>query len=555
MRDPSIVTKIVASACGIVSVLLLLGSFVLIRFEIGREKACTDKYLKKISQSIHAREQEERTSLEKNVRYNSGIFSQIVARYLYDFDMDELSRLLPPYMDYPEILAIEVLNEKGQSVASIWKNPEITQAYALPVSLNLDGSLSLELESVMDGEKVGSFRVFYTDIALRKKIKTVKKAAFAEAENLRKDSQSRLKKMVTGQIAGVFLILVTLMACLIIFWRILVLKPLLVVSNIARKLSDLDLTVTIKTLRRDEVGKMLSAINEMLLEFRKTIKEVKSKGEQLAVTSGQMTENISTIASASEEISVNVRNVSDTTEQMSQNVNTVAGAIGEMSSSINEVGRNARKGSDIAKKAVTMAGKAGDTMTSLGRSASQIGEVTEMIKKIADKTNLLALNAHIEAASAGEAGKGFAVVANEIKAFSRQSIQAADDIAGRISAMQEGTQTAVVAIGDVSEIINSISRSSEDISLALEEQMRTANEIASNAGEANIRAGNIAVTMEELAKGADEVSMRVGIAAKGTEGEGDAKEDNADVHHIEASAAQVTRLAGELLELVKKFRV
>ncbi len=158
-----------------------------------------------------------------------------------------------------------------------------------------------------------------------------------QACNRRMDT---LKKMVTGQIAGVFLILVTLMACLIIFWRILVLKPLFVVSNIARKLSDLDLTVTIKTLRRDEVGKMLSAINEMLLEFRKTIKEVKSKGEQLAVTSGQMTENISTIASASEEISVNVRNVSDTTEQMSQNVNTVAGAIGEMSSSINEVGRH-----------------------------------------------------------------------------------------------------------------------------------------------------------------------------------------------------------------------
>lgn len=330
-----------------------------------------------------------------------------------------------------------------------------------------------------------------------------------------------------------------------------VIRPIMNLSGIAHKLADFDLTVSVdKTGRYDEIGRLLTAINKMVLEFRKIVSDVKSTGKQLADSSGRMTENISTVASSAEEISINVRSVSDTAEQMSQNVDAVASAIEEMSVSVNEVGKNAYKGSGISKEAVTMAEKAGETMLSLGEAASQIGEVTEVIKKIADKTNLLALNAHIEAASAGDAGKGFAVVANEIKEFARQSTHAAEDIAGRISAMQENTRDAVAVISDVSGIINSISHSSEIISAALEEQMKAANEISSNVTQANIRAIDIALSIEELAKGANEVSMRVGIAAGGVED--DTKKDG---DAIDASAAEVLRLAKALLELMNKFKV
>ena len=333
-----------------------------------------------------------------------------------------------------------------------------------------------------------------------------------------------------------------------------IIRPITNLSEIAHRLADFDLTVSVGTTERhDEIGRLMTAINKMVLKLRKIVGDVKSTGKQLADSSGRMTENISTVASSAEEISINVRSVSDTAEQMSQNVDAVASAIEEMSVSVNEVGKNAYKGSGISKEAVAMAEKAGETMLSLGEAASQIGEVTEVIKKIADKTNLLALNAHIEAASAGDAGKGFAVVANEIKEFARQSTHAAEDIAGRISAMQENTRDAVAVISDVSDIINNISRSSEIISVALEEQMKAANEISSNVIQANIRAVDIALSTEELAKGSNEVSMRVGMAAGGLEDDAE-KDSGADVD-IDASAAEVLRLAKMLLELMDKFKV
>ncbi len=352
-------------------------------------------------------------------------------------------------------------------------------------------------------------------------------------------------------IATVVLMLILLIP-LTLWVSYMIVRRLDMVSDAAHRLIDFDLTVSIDMNRKDEIGRLVSAINKMVLEFREIIKDVKLCGKQLVCSSEQMTENISVIASGAEEISVNIRDVSNTTEQMSQNNSTVASAAEEMAVSINEVGKNAREGSDIAKKAVTMAGNAGNTMASLGRSASQIGEVTKMIKKIADKTSLLALNAHIEAASAGEAGKGFAVVANEIKEFARQSTQAAEDIAGRISVMQENTQAAVKAIGNVSDIINSISRSSETISFALEEQMKAANEITCNIAQASTRANDIAIAMEELSKGVCEVSRNVGMAARGG---GDEQTESGDVRQMNASAADVAKFARDLLCLVEKFKV
>jgi len=328
--------------------------------------------------------------------------------------------------------------------------------------------------------------------------------------------------------------------------------PITNLSDLAHKLADCDLTVTADARgREDEIGRLLAAINIMALEFRKIVSDVKSGGKQLASSSELMSRNIITIASNAEEIGVNGRNVSDSAEHMSMNIDAVAGAMEEMSASVEEVGKNAHKGADTAQQAVEMAENAGSTMKSLGEAASRIGEITELIKKIADKMNLLALNAHIEVASAGDAGKGFAVVANEIKEFARQSTLAAEDIDKRISVMQENTGTAVKVIGDVSEIINRLSHSSEIISVALEEQMTAVNEIASNITQANIRANDIASSMGDLAKGVNEVSKSVGMAAIG---EGD-EQKGGDARYMDASAAQIAKLAGQLLELVEKFKV
>lgn len=331
----------------------------------------------------------------------------------------------------------------------------------------------------------------------------------------------------------------------------LIAKPLSGIVAFLKQVADGDLSETLAIRRTDEIGGLVATINQMVLDLRRITGEVKSSGNALVTASEDMTKNIGAIAFAAEEISLRAGETSESANQMLQSNTTVAGAIEEMSASMNQVGKNAHNGSHISEAAVQMAGKARDTMSSLGKAARQVSEVTELIKKIADKTALLALNADIEAASAGDAGKGFAVVANEIKAFARQSTQAADDITARISDMQKSSEDAVAVIGEVSDIVNSFSRISEVITEVLEEQIKASDEIALNAARANTRADEIASSMAQLAQGINDVSMRVGIAAGRKE---DQAKDNGP-ERMDASAAEVERLARALLDLMERFKV
>lgn len=548
----SIVTKIAASSCGIVLILSVVGSYVLIRSETELVETFSDEYLEKINRSVHDRAVSEKASLQRTVISNTKILSRICAIHLNNFDEDMLKQSLHAYMNAPEIRAVKVLNENEEPFTAIWKTPEIKSGMSFPRDVEPDEKLSVQADCIYNERKVGRLQIFYSEDILRKKIEAVRQNVIAEADNFRDISRSRLNRVIISQSTGAAIILVILMLCLIISLRILVLHPLTLLTDIARKLTEFDLAVNVETKRKDEIGILLNAINRMAAEFRKIVCDVKSGGENLFRASDQMTRNIHTVASAAEEISVSIRNVSNRTKEMTRNNETVASAIEEMSASINEAGKYSREEYVSTGKAVEMAENAKNTMASLGTAAVEIGDVTELIKRIADQTSLLALNADIEAASAGSAGKGFAVVANEIKAFARQITLAADDISTRISVMQEISEQAVSVIGDVSGIIHKINASSETISFALDEEMTATNEIARNAAGIYNFAKDISISMEELTKGANEVSESVGMAASGGGGEyGDEKTDASQM----ASAAEVAELARSLLYLVERFKV
>ncbi len=552
MQRHSIVTKIVLSACGIVFVLLVLGTGVLIKFESDLVKAFTDEHKEKISRSVDDRAKSERISLEENIRFTLDVLNRFGGVYIYHYESEELKNSLRVLMRPPEILAIKVLNEDGVPFAAAWKAPDITVGDAFPDFFNPDEKLSVHADSIIRNQKIGSFHVFYSDTGITENIRRVRSDMLADAEAFRSAAQERLDRAIMSQSIGSVAILVILMLCLIFMLRHTVLRPIRLVSAITCRLADFDLTATVDTGTRDEIGNLMGAVGTMILEFRKIVGDVKFCGKRLAEASGQMTGNIGDIASAAGEMSMSTAHVLKTTEALSLNSTEAAAAMEEMSASVTTVRKNARHGLDIAEEAVKMAEKAGRTMTALGKAASQIGEVTEVIKRISDKTSLLALNADIEAASAGDAGRGFAVVANEIKIFASQSAQAADDIADRIAMMQKSTREAVEVIGDVSGIITTLNRSSESISYALEEQMKAANAISSNALETDTRANEIASMMAQLAQSAKEISLKTGRAA------GDqtkTRESDVQFQYMDASAAEVARLAEELLELVDKFKV
>ncbi|WP_413205868.1 methyl-accepting chemotaxis protein [Rhodospirillum sp. A1_3_36] len=157
---------------------------------------------------------------------------------------------------------------------------------------------------------------------------------------------------------------------------------------------------------------------------------------------------------------------------------TVSSAAEELSASIGEIARQVSDSTATSQDAVREVEGTRAVMNKLSRSAEEIGEILDIISNIADQTNLLALNATIEAARAGVAGKGFAVVAGEVKNLANQSSRSADQIAGRVGAMQSAVTEAVATIDRVATTIGRIEQIATAISAAVEEQSAATKEIA-----------------------------------------------------------------------------
>src|SRR5208282_2514698 len=190
--------------------------------------------------------------------------------------------------------------------------------------------------------------------------------------------------------------------------------------------------------------------------------------------------------------------------QVSKNVASVASASEEMQVSIREISKNANDSARVAKNAVSVAHTTNETMKKLGESSREIGNVIKVITSIAQQTNLLALNATIEAARAGEAGKGFAVVANEVKELAKETAKATEDIGAKVQAIQNDAKGAVQAIDEITTVIGRINDIQNTIASAVEEQTGTTNEISRN--------------ISETAKGSSDIASNItGVASAATE--------------------------------------
>lgn len=172
------------------------------------------------------------------------------------------------------------------------------------------------------------------------------------------------------------------------------------------------------------------------------------------------------------------------TDTMSNSVQTVSAATEELSASIQEISKQVNQSNQVTTSASERATATGATMEKLKNAAQQISEVVGLISDIAEQTNLLALNATIEAARAGEAGKGFAVVASEVKNLATQTARATEDISTQVSGIQEVTELAAGEINGILKIINEISETTSSVAAAVEEQAAATNEISNSTGSA-----------------------------------------------------------------------
>jgi methyl-accepting chemotaxis protein len=314
-----------------------------------------------------------------------------------------------------------------------------------------------------------------------------------------------------------------------------VVRPLAVVVKALGGLAKGDLTVRVDLPGNDELSQVGQALDETTDSLRQTVGALAAHAAAMSSASNQVADTAAQIAATAQQTSTQADLVSTGANRVSGNVRTVAAGSDEIGNSIGEISQNVNDAAQVAAEAVDVAEATNATVARLGASSLQIGNFVDVITSIAEQTNLLALNATIEAARAGEAGKGFAVVASEVKDLAQETAKATDDIARRIAAIQADTTDAVTAIDQITAIIGRISDYQNTIATAIEEQTATTAEMGRNVAAAADGSADIASHITSVADAATVTANAAGQSL--------------------AAATELARIGAELRSTVAGFRI
>jgi methyl-accepting chemotaxis protein len=360
-----------------------------------------------------------------------------------------------------------------------------------------------------------------------------------------------IQKSFRNRVMLLVLFFIALGAIIVYFSTGFIIKP---IEKVSHRLKDIaegegDLTKSLEVTSNDEIGELAKWFNVFVAKLHSIIHKVSNSTNQLASAAEQLSASSAQISSGAEKQTSQTEHIATSMEEMSATIIDIAKNANEAAEAAKGADEKANKGGEIVKNTVEGMNRIAEavkesahTMQALKSSSEQIGEIIGVIDDIADQTNLLALNAAIEAARAGEQGRGFAVVADEVRKLAERTTKATKEIAEMIKSIQSDTSGAVSSMEagskEVEKGVALANEAGEALKQIVEEVLKVTDMVQ-----------QIATSTEEQSAATEEVSSNIESVSTV------AKETSSGMEQSTNAIQELSQLATGLKNIVGQFKL